>query len=330
MVALARMRRDLHLAQQRVHLGDRQHPPGADRAVAGHRRGDMVEPLLEAQRLVERGEFVGEIGDQPGDIALRRASPASRAPASRAGRSVRARARARPVRRRAPRAGRRPASSSSTTSGSSSACDATPPSGHRRAHPLEHQPLVRGMLVDEHQAVLGLGDDIGARDLPARDAEREVDRLGRPAASARLRRAPRWRRGEARRAGRTADSVARRRLTLPAPGLSRSECGSGEMRAAGSRARAATAPARGARAAATLRWPASSSARRRPLTIMPADQRRIAEAHFGLGRVDVHVDLVGRHVEEQRHHRMAVAREQSRHRRRAPRRRAAGPSPAGR
>ncbi len=36
----------------------------------------------------------------------------------------------------------------------------------------------------------------------------------------------------------------------------------------------------------------------------------IAEAHFGLGRVDVDVDHLGRRFEEQRHHRMAVARQE--------------------
>ena len=45
--------------------------------------------------------------------------------------------------------------------------------GHRPAHPLEHQPLVGGVLVDEDEAVLGLGDDIGGGDLAAGDAERE-------------------------------------------------------------------------------------------------------------------------------------------------------------
>jgi hypothetical protein len=34
-IALARAGRDLHLAQKRVHLGDREDSPGADRAVAG-------------------------------------------------------------------------------------------------------------------------------------------------------------------------------------------------------------------------------------------------------------------------------------------------------
>ena len=43
MVALPRIGGDLHFAQQRVHLGHRQHSPGADRAVAGDRRGDEVD-----------------------------------------------------------------------------------------------------------------------------------------------------------------------------------------------------------------------------------------------------------------------------------------------
>src|SRR3546814_10117432 len=43
MVALARVRGDLHLAEQRVHLGDVQGAPGADRAVTGHGRGDQFE-----------------------------------------------------------------------------------------------------------------------------------------------------------------------------------------------------------------------------------------------------------------------------------------------
>ena len=47
-----------------------------------------------------------------------------------------------------------------------------------RAHAFEHQPLVRGMLVDDDQPVLGLGDDIGRRDLPARDAQRIIRNLG--------------------------------------------------------------------------------------------------------------------------------------------------------
>ena len=41
------------------------------------------------------------------------------------------------------------------------------------------------MLVDDHQPVLGLGDDIGRRDLPARDAERDSSGPAAIAGSAR-------------------------------------------------------------------------------------------------------------------------------------------------
>ena len=41
-IALAGMRRRLHFAKQRVHLGDREMAAGADRAVARHGRGDEV------------------------------------------------------------------------------------------------------------------------------------------------------------------------------------------------------------------------------------------------------------------------------------------------
>ncbi len=41
----------------------------------------------------------------------------------------------------------------------------TPGTGQRRLHPFQHQALMRGVLVDDDHAVLGLGDDIGAEDL---------------------------------------------------------------------------------------------------------------------------------------------------------------------
>ena len=69
-VALARMGGDLHFAQQRVHLGDREDAAGADRAVAGHRARDRVEPFLERQRTVIGRQIVGEIGDEALYIGL--------------------------------------------------------------------------------------------------------------------------------------------------------------------------------------------------------------------------------------------------------------------
>src|SRR5690606_39886107 len=46
-VALTGERRRLHLSQERVHLVRRQAPPRADAAMAGHRRANRFEPLLE-------------------------------------------------------------------------------------------------------------------------------------------------------------------------------------------------------------------------------------------------------------------------------------------
>ena len=91
---------------KRVHLGDRQDPPGADRAVAGDRRGDMVEPVAQRQRGAE-SRPVRRQGRAAGRGRRScRAAPGWRGPASRSARSARSRARARPARAPPPRAGR--------------------------------------------------------------------------------------------------------------------------------------------------------------------------------------------------------------------------------
>ena len=43
----------------------------------------------------------------------------------------------------------------------------------RRAHALQDQPLMRGMLVNDYEPVFGLCDDVGGGDLPPRDAKGE-------------------------------------------------------------------------------------------------------------------------------------------------------------
>ena len=44
--------------------------------------------------------------------------------------------------------------------------------------PFQHEPFMRGVLIDDDQAVLGLGHDIGVGDLPARDAQRMIGLRG--------------------------------------------------------------------------------------------------------------------------------------------------------
>ena len=60
------------------------------------------------------------------------------------------------------------------------------------------------------------------------------------------------------------------------------------------------------------RWPASASACLSAETIRPRTSPRIAEAHFGLGGMDVDVDEGRIAFQEQRQRRMAVAREEIR------------------
>ncbi len=200
-------------------------------------------------------------------------------------------------------------SSSSTTAGISSAWLAAasrPPAAG--AQPFEHEPLVRGVLVDEHQPVGRLGDDIGLATCPRAMPSGVVGffRAGsatsarpcggsamiqtrRRARRARLRFArPMKRGGDQSRPPnserRAAAGSARDRLRLPAPHC---RC-VGRLRAA---------PVAGRKRLA------------QPGDDEPAHPGGIAEADFGLGRVDVDVDVLGRKLEEQRQHRMPVARE---------------------
>jgi hypothetical protein len=69
-IALARTRCDFHLAEQRVHLDDREDAAGADRAVAGDGRGNEVELVAQAERIAELGDLRGEVGEQARGISL--------------------------------------------------------------------------------------------------------------------------------------------------------------------------------------------------------------------------------------------------------------------
>ena len=82
-VALARARRDLHLAQQGVHLGDREDPPGADRAVAGDGRGDMVELVARGSaRSPSSAISAARSASRPRDVGLAERRREWRGPAS--------------------------------------------------------------------------------------------------------------------------------------------------------------------------------------------------------------------------------------------------------
>ncbi len=183
----------------------------------------------------------------------------------------------------------------------------------RRLHPLVDQPLMGGVLVDDHHAVAGLRHDIGLVDLGARGAERPVDRVGlgfdscmRASADGPPTSNAAWA-ASAKPAGAPASAVAyatepwvagndraggfRQSHPPNRGGLGRNACDGGG--AAGRRRARAVAQER------VLQRPHDHR----------AHQPAVAKPHLGLGGMDVHVDLVGVDGDEQRDHGMAVARQ---------------------
>ena len=162
--------------------------------------------------------------------------------------------------------------------------------------PLVDDALVRGVHVDDHQALRVLGQDVDAAELRERAAERPVvagrrrRRRGAARGAVAARRRPRQRAAAGSRREQRACGQ-RRRARLPSRPRRRPRREPGRRRARG----------RGARAGATSRRrvrPAAAPARRarqrqRVLDRMPhrlVHLARVAEAHLDLGRVHVHVD----------------------------------------
>ena len=272
--------------------------------MAGDRRGDEVEPVAERDGAAELGDFSGEVGEQRGDIGF----------AERGGDRAdehRGRAEALDVESEVGQAGGgllEPVAIDLVefdAFGDQQHLARDLAVGAGGAHPFEHEPFVRGMLVDDDQAVLGLGDDIGLCDLAAGDAERvggdgrgggfgaggggevgEVKALvversrapggGRGPASLCLSRWVVAFAGMTDRGGFTRGPLHRRRHLL----------------------------ARGTAVTGCLeRLPQSPDDQ-------PAHRGGVAEADFGLGGMDVDVDLASGQLDEQRGDRVAVAREQ--------------------
>ena len=196
---------------------------------------------------------------------------------------------------------------SSTTSGISMICRGTLLPGEPRLQALVDDPLVRGVLVDDDEAVVGLRHDVVGMELRASGAER-------------ARRAPPhpgWRRRRARpptdgRGWRNPPAPPRQSPASPArPSLaSRRQC---RCRSAAARSR--RAPQAGERQAlrrrplAEARNPCSSKRVADRADDQPAHHAGIAEADLLLRRVDVDVELGRIEFEEERRDRKAVARE---------------------
>ncbi len=142
---------------------------GADGGVAGERAGDLFQPLFQRQRGAGLRDVVGEIAQQPLDVDLlpsiagtSRTSTASGPKLS----TTRPSSASSPAREatRSTSAGSR-----STTSGISSGWRAMPPLAMRALHALIDEALMRGVLIDDDDAVGGLRDDIGLVQLRARE-----------------------------------------------------------------------------------------------------------------------------------------------------------------
>ncbi len=95
-VTLARARCDFHFTQQRIHLRDRQDPPGADRAVAGDGRRDMIESVAQAQRPPSSAISAARSGSRPGHRSY--PAPGPRARSWRCHQTARAQAPLTPIR----------------------------------------------------------------------------------------------------------------------------------------------------------------------------------------------------------------------------------------
>ena len=68
MVALAGEGRGLHLAQQRVHLLEREAAPRAHAAVAGDAGQDQFQGFRQAQGVRRLGEVGGEVAQELGEM----------------------------------------------------------------------------------------------------------------------------------------------------------------------------------------------------------------------------------------------------------------------
>ncbi len=298
-IALAAVRRRLHLAQQRIHLGRRKPPPGAHAGVAGERAAhrSRCAPSGPARRPIRR---VRRRDRAPGPRHRRpAAAPGPRARRRLPARRVRAPGRTRRALQRAPQAvsrrlrrARRPRAAA-VPGARPRARRAPPSSSRRRAAHARHA-----------------GRPARCRLRSRRGCRCRAAAPGRSPSGASRGSAPEQRRARV--------SVDRPQKALPVSASASDGAGGGN---ANCRRLAAEPPLCGrnspgrnaaSAAAATVveaRCPAAASAWRNAPTISPRTSAGVAKAHLGLGRMDVDVDLVGRPVEKQCDDRVAVARQ---------------------
>ena len=179
-----------------------------------------------------------------------------------------------------------------------------------------------GVLIDQDQAVSCLGDDVGLRDLASGDAKRVQCRV----ASRVVRRLGA---GGGRGHDRTLHSRAHRCARFADPGR-RILAGEQRLQSGGrSDGFALPLPHRAGGRGLRRALPRPLQRMAQPADDQPAHEGRIAEAHLGLGRVDIDVDFFAEQARGTAPAPHAGRAPACRHRPRAPRRSAAGPSPGG-
>ena len=241
----------------------------------------MVELFFQRRRGALLGKRTGEIAQQRRPARRSSASAGVSCTAPRRGRKARPPGRARPAAVR-PRPARAASAGSRSTMGRQQRLPRDAGLGALLLQPLIDEPLVGGVLVDQHQPVAGLGDDVGFVNLRPRRAERGVERVlvgGADAAARRRRARPRRRRRASahRVAAWRGDGASR--VPVFAAGAASRLCANCCQRARRKRGRGAV-QRRGER----LLQRADDEA---------AHQAGIGEAHLRLGRVDVDVHLLG-------------------------------------
>lgn len=178
-VALTRSRRHLHLAQQGIHLGHGQDLPRAHRTVTGNRRRYMIELVAKAHGAAQLGDLPGKIRKQSCRIGVSEGGWDGSYQHCRRTKALKLETHGGKL----GSSGLKPITIRLVEFDDFGhqerlPCDRTGRTG--RSHALEHQPLVSRMLIDDDQAVFGLGHDIGCGHLTARDTQgvtwNELDR----------------------------------------------------------------------------------------------------------------------------------------------------------
>ena len=161
MVALAGVGGGFHLAEQGVHLGGRKHATGADAAVAGHGAADLAEAFAEGQGCTVLGQVVGDVADEAlyVCVAQQRGCFADQHGTRAEGFDDQA------------ELGQFVGAGADALGfggiqfddfGRQQGLARDRALGHLSFHPLIDETFVGRVLVDDDEAVAGLGDDVGA------------------------------------------------------------------------------------------------------------------------------------------------------------------------